>query len=350
MKVSKKELASKIDQLKPIVPKRSTIEALEGILVDNGYLIASNQETTVRAKLEGMEGTFVIPSKAFDLIKSLPDGDIDIEVTGSKIVFKTGKIRNSFGIPNKDMFNYTNFPDVSDTSIKVQWLALLPQIRSTLYAVGNVGDQRMQSIYLQVKDGSFNAVGLDGHRIAWNRMSLEGNMSALIKRECIEKLIGFNLDGPVTICTTNTAALFVNDEYEISTRLVDGTYYDYGKMYECKPELIIEINRSALQEAISRAKLVSSDNVPVIFDIADDGITIQLNDSESEYSESIALEHIEGTKPFRIAFSSKYLIEAFKTFSRENLTIEFTNAKGPAIITETGTELKALVLPVNIRK
>lgn len=54
MKISKIELARKISQLKGIVPKKTTINALQGILVQDGYLIASNTELTVKATLEGI--------------------------------------------------------------------------------------------------------------------------------------------------------------------------------------------------------------------------------------------------------------------------------------------------------
>lgn len=39
MKISKVELARKISQLKGIVPKKTTIDALKGILVQDGHLL-----------------------------------------------------------------------------------------------------------------------------------------------------------------------------------------------------------------------------------------------------------------------------------------------------------------------
>lgn len=64
MKIDKNELSRKIAQIKGIVPKTTTIEALQGVLLKDGYLIASNTEVTVKAKLESAEGTpFIIPAK-----------------------------------------------------------------------------------------------------------------------------------------------------------------------------------------------------------------------------------------------------------------------------------------------
>ena len=84
MRINKSELSKKIGQLKGIVPSRTTIEALKGVLCSDGYLIASDTNLTIKAKLEGMEEEtepFIIPAKAFDFIGSLPDGELDISVS-----------------------------------------------------------------------------------------------------------------------------------------------------------------------------------------------------------------------------------------------------------------------------
>lgn len=94
MKISKIELARKISQLKGIVPKKTTIDALRGILVQDGYLIASNTELTVKATLEGIDGdNFIIPAKAFDLITNLPAGDVSVICDGDVVTIQWGVLR-----------------------------------------------------------------------------------------------------------------------------------------------------------------------------------------------------------------------------------------------------------------
>lgn len=86
MKVQKYEIVRVIDKLKSIVQKNDQFPALGGILVKDGYLIASNSEITMKVKLEASEGSyFIIPMKAFDLIKNLPDGEIDISATDKNL-------------------------------------------------------------------------------------------------------------------------------------------------------------------------------------------------------------------------------------------------------------------------
>ena len=96
MKVQKTELATKLNKIKGVVPKKTTMPVLQGILVKEGYLIANNMEMTVKAKLEGIEDEcFIIPERAFDLISNLPDGEVEISVTAQNtITIKADKIKN----------------------------------------------------------------------------------------------------------------------------------------------------------------------------------------------------------------------------------------------------------------
>lgn len=107
MRINKSELSKKIGQLKGIVPSRTTIEALKGVLCSDGYLIASDTNLTVKAKLEGMEEEtepFIIPAKAFDFIGSLPDGELEVSVSKGNLVIKTGKIKNQFKTLGAELF------------------------------------------------------------------------------------------------------------------------------------------------------------------------------------------------------------------------------------------------------
>ena len=55
MKIQKTDLAQKLNKIKGVVPKKTTMPVLQGILVRDGYLIANNTEMTVKAKIEGTE-------------------------------------------------------------------------------------------------------------------------------------------------------------------------------------------------------------------------------------------------------------------------------------------------------
>ena len=55
--VQKYEISRTIDKLKSIVQKNDQFPALGGVLVKDGYLIASNTEMTMQLKLEASKGS-----------------------------------------------------------------------------------------------------------------------------------------------------------------------------------------------------------------------------------------------------------------------------------------------------
>ena len=118
MKIQKTELATKLNQIKGVVPKKTTMPILQGILVKEGYLIANNLEMTVKAKLEGTEGEcFIIPERAFDLINNLPDGEVDISVSnGNTMTIRADKIKNKYQTMDPEPFPVADIDGDKKTS------------------------------------------------------------------------------------------------------------------------------------------------------------------------------------------------------------------------------------------
>lgn len=203
MRINKSELSKKIGQLKGIVPSRTTIEALKGVLCSDGYLIASDTNLTIKAKLEGMEEEtepFIIPAKAFDFIGSLPDGELDISVSKGNLVIKTGTIKNQFKTLDAELFAYTKSIDTDKEPAKIPALKLKKAIDHVIYAVAVSGsNQQMLGMYLECMDGKLNFVGLDGHRIAWDCIDYEGEFQIIVPRAAMENVKKMDFEGDVSI-------------------------------------------------------------------------------------------------------------------------------------------------------
>lgn len=141
MKVQKYEIARVIDKLKSIVQKNDQFPALGGILVKDGYLIASNSEITMKAKLEASEGSyFIIPMKAFDLIKNLPDGEIDISATDKNVVMiKIGAIKNKYQSYPPEEFNFDITEDPEADGVELNGKKIMEAISHVIYAAADGG-------------------------------------------------------------------------------------------------------------------------------------------------------------------------------------------------------------------
>lgn len=345
MIIEKSELSKKIDKLKSIVPKNDK-PSLMGVLVQDGYLIASNKEMTVKVKLQGTEGEcFILPSKAFDLIKNLPNGEIEIiEDKKHVITIKTDKIKNSYqSFPAED-YIYSGNHISAGKRTNIQSDVLKESMSHVLYAIASKGNnQMMGALCLEASGGYLNFVGLDGHILAWDKQEYDGDFKLLIPRSAVEKILSLELGEEVSVEFDKFSAIFHSDEYEVFTRLIEGEYFSYSRMFNELP-MKTGVNRDEMLDAIVRAKLCTDEMTPTKFEIEGDTLRLSIKDRTADYSEVIKLQ--EPMEKLSIAFNSRLVLETIKAFNAKDLTLEFGNEKLPMIV--RSGRFQAVVLPVKL--
>lgn len=351
MKIEKTELAKKISQLKSVVPKKTTIDALQGILVDGGYLIAANNELTVKAKLEGIEDEkFIIPAKAFDLINSLPAGEVTITHKNDEVTIQMGKIKNKFKTHPADNFLYTRTSIEASSEAAVSADKMKKAISHVLYAIpATNANQIMTGMYISCSGGKMDFVGLDGHRIAWDCIDYDGEFGLIIPKLALDKILQLDLQGDIRISFDANGAVFATDEFEVYTRLIQGEYFKYKNMFS-EGSIFTVVERKVLLESINRAQLCGSveDKAPVILEVVGSLIRIEYKNAQANYEEEIATQ-VNAGDGLKIGFNPRLLIDSLKSFDCDNVSLSFTSGKMPAIIRAEDSDMTALVLPVNIR-
>lgn len=167
MKVQKYEISRTIDKLKSIVQKNDQFPALGGVLVKDGYLIASNTEMTMQLKLEASKGScFIIPMKAFDVIKNLPDGEVIIDADGKNIVtIKTKAIKNKYQSYPPEEFSFDITEDLDAPEVVINGKRMMDAIGHVIYAAADSSSAtQMMGVYFEGGENKIKLVALDGHR------------------------------------------------------------------------------------------------------------------------------------------------------------------------------------------
>lgn len=350
MKIQKTELAQKLNKIKGVVPKKTTMQVLQGILVMNGYLIANNMEMTVKAKIEGTEDeTFIIPEKAFDLINNLPDGEIEITPTkGNTITIKADKIKNKYQTMDPTTFPSMERDNDEGNELSIKSEVLLESLRRVSYAVPSQNTNSiMTSMCLQASGGELNFVGLDGHVLAWDKVEYDGEFELLIPKNTVEKLKSLGLTGEVQIKHNKTSAIFVTDDFEVYTRIVEGEYFKYKNMFKELP-LHTVIARADLLDAMTRAKMCTDEKCPVHFNIDGSSLNLSIQDSTTDYHETVDLQE-DLAEPLEIGFNARLVLETLKAFDCDNVGVSLAGPKQPMIIEAEDSDFKTIVLPVAIK-
>lgn len=347
MKIQKSELAQKLNKIKGVVPKKTTMPALQGILVRDGYLIANNMEMAVKAKIEGTDGEpFIIPERAFDLIASLPDGEVEVSPTGTDAIAITAeKIRNRYQTMDPGLFPEAPGQGGEGVQPTIRAEAFLESIRRVSYAIPARGNNAvMSSLFLQAGGRELNFAGLDGHMLAWDRVEYGGEFELLVPKETVDVLKSIGLSGELQIRHSLAGAAFITEEFEVYTRLVEGKYFNYQAMFKKLP-MHTAVLRETLLEAVSRAKMCAQGKFPVRFRLEGDSLGLSVEGQTEEYHETVELQ--KGMQePLEIGFNAKLVQETLKAFSCGEVSLSFGGPRMPMVVEDGNSSFQAIVLPV----
>lgn len=352
MKIDKAELSQKIKKLKNIVPVKTYKTEIQGILVQNGYMTASNTELTVKAKTEEAEKeSFVIPLKAFDLINNLPNGEVEITAgqnNGAYIIsIKAAKIKNKYQVTDPSLFPLPQADCESEEEVTIDSELLLTSMKRVSYAVAaNAGAHILKAMYLHASGGMLNFVGSDSHVLAWDKVEFDGNFKLLIPKAAIEKLTAIGISGKVCIRHSKASAVFVSEGYEIHTRIMEGEYLRYQSIFK-EFRLHTVISRVELLEAMTRAKMCTEEKCPVKFAMEGGALNLSIKDRMTDYDETLDLQE-ELSESLTIAFDAGLVLETLKAFDCDNVRLSFESPKMPMIVEAEDSDFRAIVLPVAI--
>ena len=348
MKIQKTDLAQKLNKIKGVVPKKTTMPVLQGILVRDGYLIANNTEMTIKAKIEGTEDEcFIIPERAFDLISNLPDGEVEISVTARNIItIKADKIKNKYQTLDPAQFPTTASQD-EGSELRIKAEMLLESMKRVSYAVPAQNTNTvMTAMCLQAAGGQLNFAGLDGHVLAWDKIDYDGEFELLIPKNTVDKMKSLGLSGEVQIRHNKTGAVFITEDFEIYTRLIEGEYFKYQTLFKELP-LHTVVSRIALLDAMTRAKMCTEERCPVRFEMDGGALSLSIKDNTTDYHETIELQE-DIAETLTIGFDARLVLETLKAFDCENVGLSFGGPKMPMIVEAEDSDFKTIVLPVAI--
>ena len=350
MRIMKDVLASKIAKLKPIVPRTSTMQVLQGILVSNGMMTATNMDLTIKTILDGADKQekMIIPAAAFDLIANLPSGMMEITGDIDCIRIRMDSIVNEFSTISPDTFPLSD-NDEGEEAVTIDAEELRRHLEHVLWAVskkdGNMAILR--GLCIDCKDGDANFIGLDGYSVAWDKVPNSGTAKLVIPRESIEALLKLDLIGDVQIMQNKLHSTFRCGDYIVETRLIEGNYPEYRNFFrEDGSGKEVTISRDVLLKAIKRASLCGEVKTALVLSFEGPTLTVRMNSTKSKYQECLLLEK-EAEGAFEIAFNPAYLEANLRAFNSDSIVMKIGDASRFMILRD-GSAFKTMTLPVHL--
>ena len=357
-------LSSAIDGVSKAVTLRSSIPALEGILLKaegfqltlTGYDLEMGITTTIEANVR-QAGEIVLSAKLLgDMVRRLPSGEINIYTNESGNATIKGGVAE-FDILAMSASDYPDLPTPgADHTLTIRAGMLRGMIEKTLYAVSQDDKKPAHTGELfAIEEDKLTVVALDGYRLAIveRPVQAEKHIRIIIPAKTlteVNKLLGDDEDD-VHISANRRFVVFNSGNYTILSRLIEGEFLNYANVIPngCKTRVVLE-TRDFI-DTIERASLIITERLKnplrILFD-ASGKVTVRCQTNLGKVVDKFSAQ-VEGD-PVEIGFNNRYLLDALRNARCEKVVLELSGPLSPVkILPEEGEDFIYLVLPVRFK-
>ena len=379
LQIEKGVLLLGLQRVQGIIDRRSTVPILSNILLDGKVSASDSKHSTldiVATDLEiGMRGSYpaqihgegaiaVSGRKIYDIVRELPDGNIDISVEDGKLLtIRAGK--SLFRISGFNKEDFPSLPEVTeDRMIEVESRIFGEMIKKTIFAVADADARHvLNGALLEIESKEEKAVirmvGTDGHRLALCERQLAGGQSGttsaasqtIIPKKTLHEMRRFlDVNEKIKIGIGDKEISLKGEDIFITSRLIDGIYPNYKQVIPKGGDQIIRVNRLTFMNVIKRMSVMSREKTKaLLIEFARNRAIIKAKDPEiGEAVEDIEIQY-EG-QGLTVSLNYQYVLDALDSMSDEDVMIETQTNLTPCIIKqEKDPDHICIVMPMRVQ-
>ena len=362
--VERSHLLKSLGHVHRVVEKRNTIPILSNVLLraEGARLLLKATDLdleiteTVPADIAQASATTVPAQILFDIVRKLPDGaEVALDTgDGAQLALRSGRSKFTLQVlPESD------FPDLATGEFATRFTltagALKKLIERTQFAISTEETRYyLNGIYLHVITAAgkpmLRAVATDGHRLAQAQIDApagsESMAGVIVPRKTVgevQKLME-DPEAEVTVELSETKVRFTIGPVVLTSKLIDGTFPDYGRVIPQGNDKILKVDRSEFAGAVDRVSTISSERGRAVkLALADGRMVLSVNNPDS----GSAVEELGVDYPadaIEIGFNSRYLLDVASQLETGTAEFRFADPGSPTLIQDVGEANSLYVL------
>lgn len=359
------ELSKACMNVQRTVSSKSTIPALEGILIeaDNGKVKLTGYDLEVGSVIilpcdVSIAGRVVLNAKNLcDILRMVPEDIVSIECDDRNICkIKSGE--TEYSIIGTSADEYPELPSLNKFSpVTIKQAILKDMIKKTIFSV-STGERNPvhTGVKFEITQGRIVLVAVDGARLAVRREDIEyseeenGELQFVVPSKTLNEIIKLSSDdeSEIEIRVGDRHIIFKIDEYEIVSRLLEGNFLNYKSAIPLTYATRIIVPTKRLIECIERTSLIITDKSSPVRCVIENGIMKFSSVTAIGTANDKMAADIEG-KNIEIGFNNRFVLDCLKACDVEEIKIEMTSSNQPITFAPLeGDSFFFLVLPVRI--
>ena len=368
--IKKEVLMEAINKVSKAISSRNVIPVLAGIKFEltNKKLIltASDNDITIQTHIDcndtdiitvKAEGSIIIQGKYIsDIVRKLPDKYINIEVVDElKILIYTEN--SEFNLNGISESEYPNIDlGESKSHIELSPSVLKEIVNQTAFAT-SIDENKaiLNGINFNITGDMLECNATDSYRLArkvikLDKVSKENQNIVIPSRNLVEftRIID-DSDEMIEIHIFNNKILFKYQNLLFQSRLINGTYPNTSNLLPKDYLVKLHFNINNFYDVVDRVSILTSDKDKNTVTLETDGNNLIMKSSSAEIGR--VEEKMTITKDqdidVKVSFSSKYMMDALKSFNTETVELHFVGEIKPILLKSSEDEtLTQLVLPI----
>jgi DNA polymerase-3 subunit beta len=298
----------------------------------------------------------------YDITRKLPEGaQVSLEMSGEtgQLLMRSGRSRFFL-----QALPATDFPDLTTGEFghrfKLPAIELKRLIDNSQFAISTEETRYyLNGIYFHTVESvgatMLRAVATDGHRLARvEAPAPEGSAGmpgVIAPRKAVtevQKLLE-DMSQEVVIEISPAKARFRFGDVTLTTKLIDGTFPDYGRVIPLHNDKRLIVDKDSFQKAVDRVSTISSERGRAIkLSVVDSKLTLSVNNPDSG-SASEELEVDYDSTPIDIGFNARYLLDIAQQLSGDTALIKLSDPGSPTIIMDRdGAPALYVLMPLRV--
>ena len=349
----KAQIVDSLQNAAAVAERRQTIPILANLRLKTvgGKLEVTATDLEIQIKtfsdlieIEEEGETTVSARKMSELCRSLPEGEnVNFSLSNGKLTVRSSNFHADFATISSD-----DFPEIEineeQTPITVESNVLKRLLSKTSFSMASQ-DVRyyLNGMLLEIDGNNINGVATDGHRLAFSSAKINApdlDIRNILPRKAVlelSKLLSQN-EGAVELLIGASYVDVRSENLSFSSKLIDGKYPDYNKVFPTGQPLPLEISKEILQSALSRASVLSNEKYRgVRFQLSENKLKLTANNPEQESAEE-EVDVIYKGSDLEVGFNIGYLLDVLNSIESETVFFEFYGEDTSCIIKEQNSE------------
>jgi DNA polymerase-3 subunit beta len=356
-----------LTKVSSVVPPRSTIPALNNVLLElkgsELALSATDLEISLSTKIEvqsEQDGQAVILArKLYEIVRELPDVDVSININEERRM-EISCDRGKYYLSGDEVEDFPLLPSIEEGKGKEVTLdadKAKRMIGKTLFAVSKDELQpALTGVLLELRPKEARCVSTDGYRLVKiidKAFRYNGEQeSFIVPQKAMNLLLKFLEDEKeLKLKFDPNHLIFQLSNTDLTTRLIEGKYPRYEAAIPSSSKNILKADLEILRSSIRRASIFADSlSRQIRFKISGNEMEIQAEDIEVGGSAKENLEVDYQGEELQVGYNANYILDALKHLDTEEIVFELGAAGTPGVLKpieqEPDEDFMMLVMPI----